>query len=58
MSDFVWIALGEKVTKTQNVVFDELTRRAPMDPKAIGQGTLVSCFHTQKRLPSWYKVLL
>jgi hypothetical protein len=26
------------------------TRRVPQDPKAIGQGTLVSCIHTRKRL--------
>ncbi len=58
MSDIAWIALGEEVTKTQNAVFDELTKRVLMDPNAIGQGTLVSCFHTQKRLPSWYKVIL
>ncbi|NHI88226.1 MAG: hypothetical protein EAX87_01815 [Candidatus Thorarchaeota archaeon] len=28
----------------------EQTKRVPQDPKAIGQGTLVSYIHTRKRL--------
>lgn len=47
MREFAWILLREEeFTETQDALFGELTKRAAKDPEAIGQGTLVSCFHT------------